>query len=143
MENNSTRGEPDLLVFISSVMDDELNKARCIVQKVFCEFPITRPWAFEFTPASSTSPEDEYLEKVKRADFVVWLVGSKTTLPVVNEIHTCMNNSRRLLIFKLPTNDRDKQTRELLSDINNYAKWKEVNDITDLAKHVKDVLCFR
>ena len=62
MENNSTRGEPDLLVFISSVMDDELNKARCIVQKVFFEFPITRPWAFEYTPASSTSPEDEYLE---------------------------------------------------------------------------------
>ena len=140
MEYNFTRGEPDSLVFISSVMDDELNKARCIVQKVFREFPITRPWAFEFTPASSTSPEDEYLEKVKRADFVVWLVGSKTTLPVVNEIHTCMNNSRRLLIFKLPTNDRDKQTMDLLSDVNNYAKWKEVDDITDLAKHVKDAI---
>ena len=35
---------------------------------------------------------------------------------------------------------RSKQTRELLSDINNYAKWKEVNDITDLAKHVKDAI---
>ena len=132
MENNVIRGEPDSLVFISSVMDAELHKARCIVQKVFREFPFTRPWAFEFTPASSTSPEDEYLEKVRRAGFVVWLVGSKTTLPVVNEIHTCMNNSRRLLIFKLPTNDRDKQTKDLLSDVNNYAKWKEVNDITDL-----------
>ena len=51
-----------------------------------------------------------------------------------------MNNSRRLLIFKLPTNDRDKQTRELLSDVNNYAKWKEVNDIADLAKQVKDAI---
>ena len=35
---------------------------------------------------------------------------------------------------------RDKQTRDLLSDVNNYAKWKEVNDITDLAKHVKDAI---
>lgn len=140
MENNFTRGEPDLLVFISSVMDDELSKARYIVQKVFRESPITRPWAFEYTPASSTSPEDEYLEKVRCADFVVWLVGSKTTLPVVNEINTCMNNSRRLLIFRLPTNNRDQKTNDLLSNVKNYAKWQDVNDIADLAKHVEDAL---
>ncbi len=140
MENNFTRGEPDLLVFISSVMDDELSKARCIVQKVFRESPITRPWAFEYTPASSTSPEDEYLEKVRCADFVVWLVGSKTTLPVVNEINTCMNSSRRLLIFRLPRNNRDKKTNDLLSNVKNYAKWQDVNDIADLAKHVEDAL---
>ena len=139
MESNSTRSESDLLVFISSVMDDELAEARCIVQKALREeSQITRPWAFEFTPASSTSSEEEYLEKVRCADFVIWLVGSKTTLPVVNEINTCIDNSCRLLVFKLPTICRDEQTCNLLSKVKNYVKWKEVDDIGRLAKDVKD-----
>ena len=139
MESNFTRSESDLLVFISSVMDDELAEARCIVQKALREeSQITRPWAFEFTPASSTSSEEEYLEKVRCADFVIWLVGSKTTLPVVNEINTCIDNSCRLLVFKLPTICRDEQTCNLLSKVKNHVKWKEVDDIDRLAKDVKD-----
>ena len=47
------KSESDLLVFISSVMDDELGLARDSTAKAIQEMGFGRPWAFEYTPASS------------------------------------------------------------------------------------------
>ena len=140
MGNDLPRGETDLLVFISSVMGDELNHTRQVAEQAIRAFPITGSWVFESTPASSEPPDDGYLRKVAEADFVVWLIGRETTQPVVNEINTCISAGRRLLAFKLPSEARDASTRNLIDRASGYAKWKEVDDIAELPGHVNAAL---
>ena len=125
-------GENELLVFISSVMDDDLNPARELVVKAIEELPFGRPWAFEYTPASSESATDVYLRKVEEADFVVWLVGSNTSQAVVNEVHRCLGCQGRLLVFKLPADCRDETTEDLLAAVTPVVKWKDVRDLSQL-----------
>ena len=127
-EDSLERSESDLLVFISSVMTGDLKSAREEVVRTFKNFPIARPWAFEFTPASSESATDAYLRTVGNADFVVWLVGSQTTQPVVNEINTSIATGRRLLVFELPAKDRDALTQELLRTVSKYCKWQTITN---------------
>ena len=140
MGSDLIRSESDLLVFISSVMRDELNHARKLTVHAFRAFPITRPWAFEFTPASSEPPAEAYLRKVEKADFVVWLIGRETTQPVANEINTCISAGRRLLAFKLPSEGRDACTRNLIDRVSGYAKWRDVENIEGLPEHINAAL---
>ena len=123
-----------MLVFISSVMTDELQWARDEVVRILKKFPFARPWAFEFTPASSESVTDAYLRKVGDADFVVWLVGSQTTQPVVNEINTSIANGRRLLVFRLPADNRDALTQQLLGTASKYCKWQTITTQNPLSR---------
>lgn len=131
------RGENDFSVFISSVMDKELSAARRTVVKAIDSIDFGRPWAFEYTPASSETMEDGYLRKVKEADFVIWLVGSTTTEPVANEVNECLANEGRLLVFKLPPEKKDCKTKELLKRVGSRIKWQEVNDLSELRQHIK------
>ena len=55
-EDSLERSESDLLVFISSVMTDDLKSAREEVVRTFKNFPFARPWAFEFTPQVRSLP---------------------------------------------------------------------------------------
>ena len=52
MPDGLDRSESDLLVFISSVMTDELKCAREVARKAIDALDIARSWTFEFTPAS-------------------------------------------------------------------------------------------
>ncbi len=128
--------ESKWLVFISSVMDDDLNPARELAVKAIEELPFGQPWAFEYTPASSQSATDVYLRKVEEADFVVWLVGSNTSQAVINEVHQCLGCQGRLLVFKLPTHSRDENTTALLEKVTRFVKWKDVRDLSQLAPEI-------
>ena len=136
MNTEVHRSENDLLVFISSRMNPEMEPARKIAVETINKVEFGRPWAFEFTPASSESAKDTYLRKVREADFVVWLVGSETTQPVANELSEAITFSRKLLVFKLPVGQRDSLTCKLLDQVGNYTKWDEVNGIEDLSTHI-------
>ena len=131
------RSEPDILVFISSVMNEDLNYARKTTKETVDSLDFGCPWAFEFTPASSEPPEDGYLRKVAEADFVIWLVGEETTKPVANEISQCIAAGCRLLVFKLPSKDREEQTSTLLEKVGGLAKWQDVEIITQLSDHIR------
>ena len=137
MEERAHRSEADLLVFISSVMNAELTLARKAVKEAVDALDFGRPWLFEFTPASSESPEEGYLRKVIEADFVIWLVGRETTQPVVNEVNQCIAAEGRLLVFKLPSTDRDERTSSLLKKVNDLVKWQEVESVSALPQHIK------
>ena len=80
---------------------------------------------------------DGYLRKVREADFVIWLVGSETTQPVVDEINECIAARGNLLVFKLPATVRDTTTLELLLTVGSLAKWQEVDCTTQLSEHIK------
>ena len=140
MEDGCLRGEADLLVFISSVMDDELKNARRTAKQAVCAYPITLPWTFECTPASSRPPAEDYLQNVEQADFVIWLIGQETTQPVVDEITTCISSGGSLLAFKLPAKNRDECTQILIQYVSTYATWKEVGDIEELSAQITAAL---
>ena len=126
------RSESDLLVFISSVMKPELKWAREAAVRTFKSFHFAQPWAFEFTPASSETPDDAYLRKARDTDFMVWLVGSRTSQAVVREVNARMATGRRLLVFQLPTPSRHAATSQLLSTVSTYCKWHAVGSAAAL-----------
>ena len=138
MSKGVFRSENNLMVFISSRMNDEMEPARKIAVKAISQVEFGRPWAFEFTPASAESVEDAYLRKVREADFVVWLAGAETTQPVVDEVNEAISSNRRLLVFKLPAEQRDSQTQELLDLVGRHVKWSEVDCIEDLHVSISD-----
>ena len=140
MDHSFSRSESHILVFISSVMTDDLKCARKLAEQAVRTYPITSSWTFEYTPASSRPPADEYLRKVEEADFVIWLVGSETSRPVFEEITTCISTGGRLLAFKLPAPRRDNQTCKLLQYISPHTKWKEVASIEELPGHITSAL---
>ena len=74
--------ENPLLVFISSMQDEELHRARTLAIDTVDKYPGMRVWAVEDAPASSESARDRYIRNAGSADLVVWLVGSKTSAPV-------------------------------------------------------------
>ena len=131
------RSENNLLVFISSRMSTEMKRAREIAVEAIEGVEFGRPWAFEFSPASSESADDSYLRKVREADFVVWLAGRETTQPVVREINEAITFGRRLLAFKLPSIERDANTLALIERVGDYAKWKDVPSIDQLSEHIR------
>ena len=138
MSEHVNRSETNLLVFISSRMNSEMEPARKIAVEAVKRVEFGRPWAFEFTPASPETAEATYLRRVREADFVVWLVGSATTQPVVDEINEAMAFARRLLVFKLPAEQRDSQTEDLLGRVGEFTKWKSVDPIEDLSDAISD-----
>ncbi|MXZ23516.1 MAG: DUF4062 domain-containing protein, partial [Caldilineaceae bacterium SB0665_bin_21] len=131
--------ENHLLVFVSSVTEN-LRALRQEIKKAITEFPVTEPWLFEDMPASTESPSDLYLRKVKEADLVIWLVGDETTQPVADEIHTCMIAGVRLLAFLLCMDNRCQTTRNLIEKAQKYAKWEEVKESDLLAEYVTRAL---
>ena len=133
MNKDVHRSENNLLVFISSRMNSEMEPARLIAVEAIKGVAVGRPWAFEFTSASAETAEDTYIRKVREADFVLWLVGAESTQPVVDEVNEAISSARRLLVFKLPAERRDSQTQDLLGRVANYVKWSEVDSIENLS----------
>ena len=124
--------ERPLLVFISSVTQPLLS-ARDTAVRTIADLPTTEPWAFEHTPPSSRPPRDLYLRKVAEADLVIWLIGAETTLPVAEELQTCLAAGQPLLAFRFPAATRDDTTQNLITQVSNCAKWHNVPDLPALA----------
>ena len=130
------RNERPLLVFISSVTQP-LQSARDTAVRTIADLPTTEPWAFEHTPPSSRPPRDLYLRKVAEADLVIWLIGAETTLPVVEEIQTCLAAGQPLLAFRFPATARDDATHKLIAQVSDCAKWHDIPDLPALAPHIQ------
>ena len=79
--------ENPLTVFVSSVisgMAAERGAARAAIEAV----PLSRPWLFEFSPASSLPLDESYLSKVRGCDIFVLLLAATVTDPVKAEVGT-------------------------------------------------------
>ncbi len=132
--------EDPLQVFISSRQDpkdEEMFRARSLAIEEVDRFPVTKAWAFEDAPASSEAARDRYVRNAGRADVVIWLIGSTTTTPIVEEIGACMRARGKLLAFMIPANERDDETEALIRRVSNYATWKTVEHVDDLPDHIR------
>ena len=129
--------EDPLLVFISSRQDEELSRPRAWAIKEVDNYPGMKVWAFEDASASSEAARERYIRNAGRADIVIWLIGSTTTTPIVEEVSACMRAQGRLLAFKLPTAERDEETEVLIEKVSDYTTWKTVENADDLPAHIR------
>ena len=132
--------EDQLRVFISSRQDEEMSHARKLAIDGVANYPGMKVWAFEDAPASSETARDRYIRNAGNADLVIWLIGSTTTTPIVEEVNACMRSQGRLLAFKLPATERDDETEALTQTVSDYATWKTVQNVEDLPSHIKVAL---
>ena len=132
--------EDPLRVFISSRQDDEISRPRDLAIKVVENYPGMEVWAFEDAPASSEAARDRYIRNAGGADIVIWLIGSTTTTPIVEEVSACMRAQGKLLAFKLPATERDDQTESLIKIVSDYSTWKTVGNVEDLPTLVSAAL---
>ena len=142
---NTTAGpirpsENPLLVFISSRQDPEMSRARKLAINEVDKNPGMKVWAFEDAPASSEAARDRYITNAGGADLVIWLIGSTTTRPIVEEVNASKWANGRLLAFKLPATKRDEQTETLIREVSGYASWKTVERVEDLPGHIRAAL---
>jgi hypothetical protein len=129
----TVRSTPALVVFVSSVMNDEMEPAREACFKLLQEDRYCSPYLFERTPASADPPERAYLAALDAADIVVWLVGSTTSDPVRLEVERATETTKPLLVFLLEAAARDVETVRLLQTVGTRVKWSHVSDLDDLA----------
>ena len=139
-EETIRASEEDLLVFISSRQDEEVARARDLAIEAVNNYTGTRVWAFEDAPASSEAARERYIKNAGKADFVIWLIGSTTSPPVVEEIDACLSSGGKLLPFKLPARRRDFQTRELIKRVQEIVTWRAVEDVETLPEHIEKAL---
>jgi hypothetical protein len=131
------RDEPTPRVFISSVMTPDLEPVRDAVISALDEASEIAPWAFETSPASSERVVEGYLRKVRDAAFVIWLVGDTTTDPVEAEVGEALAAEGRLLVFVLPTKNRDARTKGLLDRVRQRVRYRELRDGAEIEAEVK------
>ena len=132
--------EEELLVFISSRQDEEVGRARELAVEAVNNYPGVRVWAFEDAPASSEAARERYIRNAGKADFVIWLIGSTTTPPIVEEVDACLAAEGKLLAFKLPSQVRDAQTQQLIEKVRRIVTWREVEKVETLPEHIKAAL---
>ena len=132
--------EDELLTFISSRQDDEMAEARSLAIETVDNYLGVKVWAFEDAPASSETARDRYIRNAGKAKFVIWLIGSTTTTPIVEEISACMQAGGKLLAFKLPAKERDSKTEEVIGSVSEYATWRTVESVERLPDHIRKTL---
>ena len=132
--------EEEILVFISSRQDEEMAEARALAIEAVDAYPGVRVWAFEDAPASSEAARDRYIRNAGRAEIVIWLIGSTTKPPIVEEIDACLRSGSKLLLFKLPAHQRDPKTRELIDRVQKEVTWRTVESVKKLPEQIHTAL---
>ena len=90
--------ENPLVVFVSSIIAG-LEAERRAVQAAIQEIPLTRPWLFEFSPASSQPLDESYLRNVRGCDIFVLLLTKRLSDPVRAEVEAAQAAGKPLLVF--------------------------------------------
>lgn len=130
--------EPPLCVFVSSVMDEEMAEARRITVNTIDAAHSMLAWAFECTPPSSEGAAATYLRRVREADFVVWLAGSRLTQPVEAEVREALAAERpRVLAIRLGARPRERAVTHLVEEVRKHAKTTDASTLDQLAEAVR------
>lgn len=134
-----SQSEVPLLLFVSSI-ESEFREARSRVYKMLSEEfdGLTRPWLFEFTPASSEAVEDSYLENVRKCDIFLLVLGSELSEPVAREYTTAVANNKPILVF-IKDCQRSAQLAEFIQGIR--VKYSRFDTEQDLLTVVRQSLC--
>lgn len=125
--------EDRLLVFVSSLIG-ELPHEREVVEKAVSAIPLTRPWIFEHTPASSEPLPESYLRKVRECDIFILLVGREISEWVIEEYQTAIEHEKPRLVF-LKGVERAPQADAFVNEID--VKWAPFSTTDELEGQVQ------
>jgi len=131
------QSEEPLLVFVSSVMNrklENLEVERQMARLGIEDLEFTRPWLFEETPASSEPLPGYFLNKVKRSDFFILILGEHITDIVEQEYQTARELDIKCLVFLKGGLKRSNKTKKFIKMIK--VKYKEFWNPNDLRAQV-------
>ncbi len=129
------------MVFVSSVMKAEhLEAEREACRNAIDSIPLARSWLFEFSPASTDTAEDTYLEKVDQSDIFILILGAELTDPVTREYDRALTGGKPRLIFVKNVNERSARAVEWLRERTDV-KWARFGHSDDLAEQVRAAVC--
>jgi hypothetical protein len=127
--------ETPLCVFISSViagMAAEREAAEAAIRAI----PISRPWLFEHSPASSLPLAESYLSKVRACDIFVLLLRDTVTDPVRAEVRRAQGAGKPMLVFL-----GEKAPADLVAWAQSLGvKYARFRDPDDLAARVAEAV---
>lgn len=128
--------EDSLLVFVSSLIGEFIAE-RQIVNEALKAVPLTRPWVFEFSPASADPLEDTYLEKVRECDLFILLLGQDISDPVKKEWETALAAEKPCLVFCKQV-ERSLGASAFLKTIG--VKWSQFTTTIELRTKVQEAV---
>jgi hypothetical protein len=131
------QGEETLLVFVSSVMNKEvedMGAERQMARVGIEDVGFTRSWLFEDTPASSEPLPKHFLTMVKRSDFFVLILGKHITNNVKQEYQTAKKSGIKCLVFLKAESKRSEETMRFIERIR--VKYKEFLNPNELRTQV-------
>jgi len=128
--------ENRLLVFISSLIG-EMALERKAVKEALETIPLTRPWVFEYTPASADLLEASYLNKVRECDIFILLLAENISAPVRKEWECAVACGKPRLVF-LKKTERSPEAQAFIRDID--VKWAEFAFIEELQRQVLEAV---
>jgi hypothetical protein len=128
--------ENKLVIFISSLIG-ELADERYAAKEAVEAIPFTRPWVFEYTPASTDPLEESYLVKVRECDLFILLLGQNITDPVRKEWQTAVAAGKPRLVL-LKKGERNPEAQAFVKTID--VKWAEFATLNDLKRQVQEAV---
>jgi len=128
--------ENRLIVFVSSIIGELWNE-REAVRETLESIPLTKPWVFEYTPASTDNLDESYLSKVRECDIFILLIAENISDPVKNEYRTAVEHSKPKLVF-LKDVERSRPAQALVEQID--AKWDKFGDIQELRQKMGEAV---
>ena len=106
-------------------MENEREAVARAVQAI----PITRPWRFEATPASTQDVVESYLSKVRECDIFILLIGDADSDAVRREYQTALDASKPVLAF-IRDVERPPELDALVRSIRTkYAMYSGLDDL--------------
>lgn len=128
--------ENPLVVFISSMIG-ELRAERRAVKEALEAIPLTRPWVFEYTPASPDKLQESYLRWARECDIFVLLLAQNISDPVKKEYEIALVLDKPRLIF-LKKVERSTAAQEFIEGID--VKWAEFDAAKDLCRKIQEAV---
>lgn len=131
MKPNIEATENPLLVFISSAQE-EFREERKLCADAIRSLVLTRPWVFEYAPASADALEDSYLKRVDECDIFVVLVGGELTAAVNREWSRATELGKRRLAFVKEGPARADEVGRWLSQVDvKYDRFAAPDDLQE------------
>jgi hypothetical protein len=128
--------ENRLVVFVSSIIS-ELWSEREALKETLGSIPLTKPWVFEYTPASADNLDESYLSEVRECDIFILLVAENISAPVRNEYRTAVEQDKPRLVF-LKDVERSSPAQAFVKQID--VKWDKFSDVKELRQKVREAV---
>src|ERR1017187_3235905 len=128
-----------LSVFVSSVMADT-REERDAAERALRTLAITKPWVFEFTPASEEPVDRAYLDQVEACDLLILILGTRITDPVLREWASAQYpNPKPVLVFIREAGTREKRVSDFIAELK--VKYKAYTTVEQFSECLVEAVC--